>query len=180
MYGGKTLWLVLIKKGLAGGLQVAESPLPMFTGRGGQTPCIHFCSLHNLATLKFETFHSSESWVECSPVPKKCWIWVLRCSEWGVEREVTCFAGIGDMGDTPVMSALWDNGMHEPSSRYVSSLSSRGTEQCRNMSCRQAWQACGSWGGVGGAWWQNNQIFTWHMIVLYWIKLQVLLTAVEL
>lgn len=194
MYGGKTWQFVLMKRGLAGGLQVAASScpppqLPLLTGTGGQAPCIHFCSLHNLATVMFEAFHSSESWLEWSPVPKRCWVWVLRCSEWGGEHEVTCFAGIEDMGDTPVMSALWDNGMHKTASCYVSSLSSRGQkqqqEQCRNMSCRQAREAhaCGAWGVVGGVCRLYNLIFTWHTIVWGCVasnKTQVLLTAVEL
>lgn len=53
---------------------------------------------------------------------------------------MTCRAGVEDMGDTPVMSALSDNGMHKPASRYVSSpqLQKQQREQCRNMSCRQA------------------------------------------
>lgn len=127
---------VLMKRELAGGLQVASSspphPTSLLTRRGGQAPCIHFCSLHNLATVMFEAFLSSESWFECSPVPKRCWVWVLRCSERGGEHEVTCFAGIEDMGDTPVMSALWDNGMHKTASCYVSSLSSRGRNSNKN------------------------------------------------
>jgi len=45
---------------------------------------------------------------------------------------VTCFAGIEDMGDTPVMSALRDNGMHKPTSCYVSSLSFRGRNSSKN------------------------------------------------
>lgn len=43
---------------------------------------------------------------------------------------MTCRAGAEDMGDTPVMSALSDNGMHK--------LQKQQREQCRNMSCRQA------------------------------------------
>lgn len=105
---------------------------PLATGRGGRAPCIHFCSLHNLATIMFEAFHWNESWLERSLMPKRCWVWVLLCSEWGGEHEVTCFAGIEDMGDTPVMSALWDNGMHKPASCYVSSLSSRGRNSNKN------------------------------------------------
>lgn len=45
---------------------------------------------------------------------------------------MTCSAGIEDMGDTPVMSALSDNGMHEPASCYVSSLGSRGRNSNKN------------------------------------------------
>lgn len=32
---------------------------------------------------------------------------------------MTCRAAIEDMGDTPVMTALSDNGMNKPTSRYV-------------------------------------------------------------
>lgn len=105
--------------------------LPL-TGTRGLTPSIHFCSLHNLATVMFEAFHSSESWLAWSALPKRCWVWVPQRSECGGQHEVTCFAGIEDMGDTPVMSALWDNGMHEPTSCYVSSLRSRGRNNGNN------------------------------------------------
>lgn len=176
MYGGKTSRFVLMKRRLAGGFQVAVSSqrtplLALLTGKGGRAPCIHFCSLHNLATVMFEAFHSSESWLEWSPVPERCWVWVLLCSEWGGEHEVTCFAGIEDMGDTPVMSALWDNGMHKPASCYVSSLSSRGrnsnknnAETCQRRQARDA-HACGAWGVVGGVCRQHNLILTWHTIM---------------
>lgn len=155
----------------SGCVQSNPPPLALLTGKRGQAPCIHFCSLHNLATVMFEAFHSSESWLEWSPVPERCWVWALRCSEWVGEHEVTCFAGIEDMGDTPVMSALWDNGMHKPASCYVSSLSSRGRNSNKNNAetcqCRQAWDAhaCGAWGVVGGVWGQYNLIFTWHTIM---------------
>lgn len=39
---------------------------------------------------------------------------------------MTCFASIEDTGDTPVMSALGDNGMHETAPCYVFSLGSSG------------------------------------------------------
>lgn len=138
-------WCMVAKHGFVfwrkGRLQVACEWLryvphptlcPLLRRRGGWAPCIHFCSLHNLATIMFEAFHSNESWLEWSLMPKRCWVWVLLCSEWGGEHEVTCFAGIEDMGDTPVMSALWDNGMHESALCYVSSLSSRGRNSNKN------------------------------------------------
>lgn len=86
MYGGKTWQFVLMKSGRwRRGLQVgfasslikpppaARRPPPatlwrapirlLLTGRASRAPCIHFCSLHNLATVMFEAFHSSESWL---------------------------------------------------------------------------------------------------------------------
>lgn len=129
-HGALFWWKESLQVGCKWLQQVA--PHPLLTGRGGRAPCIHFCSLHNLATIMFEAFHSNESWLECSLMPKRCWVWVLLGSEWGGEHEVTCFAGIEDMGDSPVMSALWDNGMHKPASCYVSSLSSRGRNSNKN------------------------------------------------
>lgn len=139
------LWCMVAKHGVvfdekgacrwaASGCDTPPPPTlyPLLIGGGGRASCIHFCSLHNLATIMLEAFHSNESWLEWSLVPKRCWVWVLLCSEWGGEHEVTCFAGIEDMGDTPVMSALWDNGMHKPASCYVSSLSSRGRNSNKN------------------------------------------------
>lgn len=38
-----------------------------------------------------------------------------------VQHELTCRAAMEDMGDTPVMTALSDNGMNKPTSRYVPS-----------------------------------------------------------
>lgn len=51
----------------------------------------------------------------------------MRHTAWG-----DMFCWYRRYGNTPIMRALWDNGMHEPTSCYVSSLSSRGANGIRN------------------------------------------------
>lgn len=41
---------------------------------------------------------------------------------------MTCCAAVEDMGDTPVMTALSDNGMNKPTSRYVPSPRVQGRQ----------------------------------------------------
>ena len=131
-YDGKIWCCVLIPGELAASSRPPPPPLPnpLYLQEERAEPLayisVHF-AIWQLQT--FQAFHSSESWLEWSSVPETCWVWVPRRRS---EREVTRPAGIGDMGDTPVMSALWDNGMHRPASCYVSSFGCTGRDSNRD------------------------------------------------